>query len=391
MTENLTPADLIERARELAPVVAERAERCVELRRLPPETEKEFREAGFYRCLQPRRYGGLEFDFGLHTELAMEVGAGCASSGWNLAITACHGWVMGMFPQQAQDDIWGDDQTTTISSSFLPLGRPEIEREDGGWRLCARYGFSSGSDYCQAAVVQAMMDFGDGPEPAFIVVPRTDYEVADNWNANGLAGTGSHDIVFRDAFIPDHRVLPVSQTRGGATPGSVANDSHIYRIPMYAAFPFNLVGPAIGAVRGALDHVANGLAERVTMTGVNLAQKQSAQNRIAEVAARAESAWSTLVPIREELNRDARNGVIPDIQRRVHYRMMVAYVGRLCVEAMEQLFPLIGGRGLARGNPVERAWRDVHTIAQHIGINWDVHSGAYGAVRLGGDCPDPKL
>lgn len=389
--ETITREDLLERARAMAPVVAERAGECMDLRRLPPQTEKDFHEAGFYRCLQPKRYGGLELDFGTHTELAMEVGAGCASSAWNLCIIACHGWMLGMFPTEAQDEIWGDNPTATVSSSFLTLGPPKVEPEGEGFRMNARFGFSSGSDYCQAAIVQVPVDFGHGSEPAFVVMPRDDYEVVDTWFANGLAGTGSNDLIVEDAYIPSHRVLPVRETKGGPTPGSTANDSHIYRIPMYAAFPFNLVGPAIGAVRGALDSVADGLAERVTMTGVNLAQVQSAQTRIAEVAARVESAWSTLVPIREEINSDARNGVIPDIHRRTHYRLMVAYVGRLCVEAMEQLFPLIGGRGLARGNPVERAWRDVHAIAQHIGINWDVHSGTYGAVRLGGDCPDPKL
>ena len=328
MPEMLTEGDLLDRARAIAPVVAERAQECIELRRLPPQTEKEFHQAGFYKCLQPKRYGGLEFDYGFHTELGMEVGKGCASSG---------------------------------------------------------------SDYCQAAIVQVPMDLGNGVEPCFVALPREDYEVIDTWYANGLSGTGSNDLLIEHAFIPAHRILPVFQTRGGPTPGSTSNDSHIYRIPMYAAFAFNLIGPAIGAAKGALASVADGLAERATLTGANLAQLQSAQIRIADATARLESAWSTLLPIREEINRDAKNGVVPDIQRRVHYRLMVAYVGRLCVEAVEQLFPLMGGRGLAKGNPVERAWRDVHAIVQHIGLTWDVHAGAYGTVRLGGDCPDPKV
>ncbi len=375
----------------MAPVVAGRAADCIELRRLPPETEREFHDAGFYKCLQPKRYGGFEFDYGVHTELGMEVGRGCASSGWNLSIMACHGWIMGMFPVDAQDEVWGDNQNATISSSFLALGPPKVTPEGDGFRLNARYGFSSGSDYCQAAILQVPMDIGNGMEPCFVMLPREDYQVQDNWYANGLAGTGSHDLLIEDAYVPPHRILPVFQTRGGPTPGSIGNDSHIYRIPMYAAFAFNLIGPAIGAVKGALDIVADGLAGRATITGANIAQLQSAHIRIADATARVESAWSSLLPIREEINRDARNGVVPDILRRVHYRLMVAYASRLCVEAMELLFPLLGGRGLAKGNPVERAWRDVHAIGQHIGTTWDVHAGAYGAVRLGGDCPDPKV
>jgi 3-hydroxy-9,10-secoandrosta-1,3,5(10)-triene-9,17-dione monooxygenase len=391
MTEKITEADLLDRARAMAPVVAGRAQECIGLRRLLPQTEKEFQEAGFYKCLQPKRYGGFECDYGFHTELGMEVAVGCASSGWNLSIMACHGWIMGMFPAEAQDEVWGDNHNATISSSFLALGPPKVETDGEGFRLTARYGFSSGSDYCQAAILQVPMDLGNGIEACFVMLPREDYQVLDTWNANGLTGTGSHDLLIEDSYIPRHRILPVFQTRGGPTPGSASSDSHIYRIPMYAAFAFNLIGPSIGAVRGALDIVADGLAGRATITGANIAQLQSAHIRLADAAARVESAWSTLLPIRDEINNNAKKDLLPDALRRVHYRLMVAYASRLCVEAMELLFPLMGGRGLAKSDPVGRAWRDVHAIGQHIGTTWDVHAGAWGAVRLGGDCPDPKV
>jgi len=392
-TNETRAADLIAAARAMAPVVAGRAARCEELRRLPPETEQDFRDAGFYRVLQPARYGGMELDYGIQTELAMEVARGCAASGWNLGVVACHGWILGMFPGEAQEDIWGARPDATISSSFLPLGAPTIERGKGGYRIKGRWGFSSGSDYCQAAILMGAVDRqgAEGREPAFLLLPRDDYAVEDTWRATGLAGTGSNDLVVDDAFVPNHRILRIGETRGGPTPGSAVNPGHIYRLPLYAIFPFNLIGAAIGAARGALDTVAAGLAARNPTTQVSLSEQQSVQLRIAQVAAQVEVAWNALQPVREEVNRQAREGIVPDLLTRSRYRLILGQAGKLCVSAMDDLFPLLGGRGLAAGNPVQRAWRDVHAVAQHIGLTWDVQAGFYGAVKLGQPCPDPKL
>ncbi len=385
--------ELIAAARAMAPVVAERAARCEELRRLPSETEQAFRSAGFYRVLQPARYGGFELDYGTQTELAMEVARGCAASGWNLSVVGCHSWILGMFPGEAQDDVWGEDPEATISSSFLPLGAPSIERGKGGYKISGRWGFSSGSDYCQAAILMGSVESrsGDGREPAFLLLPRSDYAVEDTWRATGLAGTGSNDLVIADVFVPDHRILRIGDARGGPTPGSTVNPGHLYRLPVYAVFPFNLIGAAIGAARGALDAVADGLAGRNPTTQVSLSAQQSVQLRIAQVAAQVETAWNALQPVREEINRQAREGIVPDLLTRSRYRLILGQAARLCVAAMDDLFPLLGGRGLVQGNPVQRAWRDVHAIAQHIGLVWDVQAGFYGAVRLGQPCPDPKL
>src|SRR5215831_3799160 len=110
-------AALIDRARELAPTLRVRAAQAEALRRIPDETHAEFRDAGFYRVLQPARYGGLEARYGLHTMLAAEVGRGCASSAWALSVTACHAWMLGMFPRAAQDEVWGEDPTRAVASS----------------------------------------------------------------------------------------------------------------------------------------------------------------------------------------------------------------------------------------------------------------------------------
>lgn len=392
--DTVTADELVGRARALMPVVRERAAGCEDLRRLPEDTEQAFRDAGFYRILQPARHGGLEMDYGIQTELAFEIGQGCASSAWNLSVVACHAWILGMFPPEAQDAVWGGTPDATIATSFLPKEGVEASREDGGVRIKGRWGFSSGVDYCSAAILILDVppeDGGGKPEPRFVLLTRDDYEVEDTWYAAGLSGTGSNDIVVADAFVPDAHTLAVMATRGGPTPGSAVNPGYLYRLPLFAVFPFNLIGAALGAARGAVDTVSGGLAGRRTVSGVSLAEQQNVHLRIAEAGAQADAAHALVMRHRDDIKRRGQAGGVADIPERARCRRDIAYAAKLCVGAMEGIFPLLGGRGLMQHDPVQRAWRDVHAAAQHIGLVWDLHAGIHGAVAAGLDCPDPRL
>lgn len=386
-------AVMIARAREMIPVVAERAAQCESLRRIPEETDQAFREAGFYRILQPARFGGLELDYGIQTEMAAEIGKGCASSAWNLSVTACHAWILGMFPEAAQDAVWGTDPEATISTSFLPRPGAVVERARGGWRVNGKWGFSSGADHCQAAIIQAMIPrvAEAPPEAAFLLITRDNYRIEDSWHSTALCGTGSNDLVFEQVLVPEPHVLFVSDTRGGDTPGSAVNPGHIYRLPLYTVFPFNLVGAALGAAQGALDTIAAGLAGRETVTRADLAKQQSVQLRLSEAAARIYTARAALRQVAADMNARTRAGETIEIEAKLSCRLTLAHAARLCIEAVDTLFPLLGGRGLATGDAVQRAWRDVHAVGQHIALIWDINAGLYGSVKIGHPCPDPKI
>jgi len=384
-------AQLIYRARELSTVVGERAEQCEVLRRILPETHKDFLDAGFYKILQPARYGGFDLEYGIQTDLAAEIGRGCASSAWVLSVVSCHSWMVGMFPEQAQDDVWGDHPDAIISSSFLSMGPTSVKRTDGGYLLKGRWGFSSGADYCQAALllVTIPLDSGKGREPALLLVPKSRYEVVDTWHTTGLTGTGSNDLIIKEAFVPDYCVLRIKDTTGGPTPGSLINSGPNFKLPLFSVLPFNLVGAAFGAARGALDTIVDGLKERNSSAQVVLKNQQSVQLRVAHVTALIETAWNALQPIRYKINLDANQGIVPSIETKTKYRLVLGHSAKLCVEAMDQLFPLMGGRGLNVGNPVQRAWRDVHSVAQHVGLIWDIQASNFGLVKLGLPCTDP--
>jgi alkylation response protein AidB-like acyl-CoA dehydrogenase len=383
-------AGLIDRARALAPVLRARAASAEEMRRIPDETHAAFRDAGFYRVFQPARYGGLEARYGLHTLLAAEAARGCASSAWALSVTACHAWILGMFPRAAQDEVWGEDPARAVASSFLGVG-PRLAPETGGIRLSGRWRFSSNVDHCDSAILLAMVPGPSGVTPQFLLVHRDQYEIEDTWRTVGLAATGSNDIVIKDALVPPHRVLDVIATRDGRAPGAEASPHYLYRLPLFACLPHSLIGAALGAALGAVDQIVTDLAGRSSVANVKIAEQQTIQARIAEAAAELEAASALLQVDRARINDIGRAGEMPDDATRLQLRLNVGYAAKLCVQAVERLMPVVGGRGLELTHAFQRAWRDVHAVAQHIALVWDVQALNYAAMRLGLTSGDPKI
>jgi alkylation response protein AidB-like acyl-CoA dehydrogenase len=388
-----TTADIIARARAMMPVVRSRAADAEKRRRIPEETHREFIEAGFYRVLQPARYGGFELDYGTQTEMSVELAQGCASSGWIASITACHAWIVGMFPLAAQEHIWGDDSGTLIASAFQPPSDYRIERGTRGWKVNGRWHFSSGVELCQWTILGIPIPAADGkgpPDRMICVVPLKEAEIDDVWFVNGLCATGSNDVILRDVFVPDEHTARYADLGGdGPRPGTEINKHHIFRLPLFGVFSYNLVGCAIGGALGAVELMVEHLKPRTAKTSrVQMANLQSVHLRVAHAAASAEAARAIIQRNCDEFNHLGRTGQPIPPENRVRYRRDAGFAGLLSLQAVQGLFPLLGGQGLASDNPIQRQWRDVHAIGQHIACNWDVAGSNYGAARLGVLPPD---
>jgi len=380
----VTAAQLIARARDMIPTVRERAERAEKLRRLPPETHQDFIDAGFYKVLQPTRYGGYGLDYGVNCEISTEIARGCASSGWIASITTCHAWILGMMEVEAQERVWGNDEGQLIASCFF-VAEHKLERATGGYRLSGRWRFSSGVDLCQWVLVQAVIPAEKGPPDRFFcLLPLAECKIEDVWHVTGLAATGSNDVVARDVFLPDSHMLRVNDLNGGPTPGSAVNGEHIYKLPLFGVFSYNLVGTGTGAAIGAVDQLTDQMKARTTSgTRLKLATMQSVQLRLARASAEADAARTIVARNLEEMNRVTREGNWPTMEQRMRYRRDSSYASLLAVQATEGVFPLVGGQGLTTDNAIGRAWRDAHAVQQHIALTWDAHGTGYGEWLLG--------
>ncbi len=391
MTESGAEA-ILNAARAMTPELRTRAGATEANRKLLPEIHRAFLEAGFYRVMQPRGFGGLELPFGIQTDLSMELARACPSSAWVAALLACHGWLLGMMPGEVQAEIWGDAPETCVATSFHG-NDIAAERARGGWRISGRWPFSSGVDYCGWAMLVANLPSEDGSrgEIHYLTVPLSDCRIVDTWNATGLAGTGSNDIAVEDAFVPDHRIAPMRALCKGEGPGRAVNPGYLYRLPQMAVFSFNLVGVAVGAARGAVDQLCASLRPTSRATGAPLAGQQSIQLRIAESMAEIDAAWALVDRNRREIIAWAEADAVPAVAERVRYRRDNAFAAMACCRAIGRVQPILGGRGLAAGDPVNRAWRDANAVARHIALTWDLAGAVQGAVALGLPCPDPLV
>jgi len=236
---------MLDQARALVPVLAERAAATNANRDVPPETIADFHCTGILRIIQPRRFGGLQLRFSLFSRIVEILTEGCASSGWVYAVLGEHQWLLASYPEQAQIDIWGDDPRAVASSSLAP--RAVAERVAGGWRLSGQYSFSSGSTYAQWAIIGAFLDKpGDPAAIAYLLVPFTDVEIIDDWHVLGLAGTGSRSLRLRDVFVPQHRCVLLSELLAGTPPGAkVHADYPLVRTPRGLVVNYSLPPVAI--------------------------------------------------------------------------------------------------------------------------------------------------
>ncbi|MGC2808750.1 MAG: acyl-CoA dehydrogenase family protein [Bradyrhizobium sp.] len=379
-------AAMIGRAEALIPQLRERASRTEELRRLPPETERDLHDAGLFRIVQPKRVGGFEFDYVALVDCAEAIGRADASVAWNLANLASHHWMLGMFDSRAQDLIWGRDVNALIASSFIfPAGR--ARKVDGGYTLRGSWPFCSGVDSCEwnmLASVVSTDDEADGIEYRLFLLNKSDYQIIDTWNATGLRGTGSNDVEVRDAFVVEPMTVAVNDLGGGPTPGSAVNPNALYALPVFSLFPYVLSGVALGNAQACLDDYVRVARHRAsTYNRTKLGDLQSTQIKIAEASAKIDAARRIMRSTCIEAMADARQGLVQDVPIKTRLRRDGAYSVNLCTEAVSLLFAASGARGLSTAAALQRQFRDAHAINSHLAFNFDAAGTNYGRVALG--------
>jgi len=380
----LTGTDLWRKAEALLPKLKERAPKCEQLRRLPDETLRDFHDAQLFRIHQPKRVGGAELEFAAVVTYGALFARACASTAWNWVNFAAHHMMLGMFPPQAQDEIWGKSRDALIASSFVfPAGK--ARKVQDGYMLSGRWPFSSGVDPSEWNMLAGLARLDDNlpPEQRIFLVPRSQYKVLDTWHAGGLRGTGSNDVEVSEVFVPEHMTLAVADTKGGPTPGSAVNPGPLFQLPVFALFPYMLSGVALGIAEGLIESYQPAAGK---MTGARVAEIQSTQIRLGEATAYARA--SRLVQLANCREAEAQ---LPDLKTKARYRLEGAYAVEWAVRAVDVMFGLYGAGGLYESGPVARAFRDAHAVKQHFSFNTDIAGTTYGRVALGLASDNPTL
>ena len=381
---HVTAADLIARAEALVPALRARALQCEADCKVADETIRDFQEAGFFKILQPKRWGGYEMDPEVFYAVQMKVAEGCMSSAWVLGVVAVHNWQLALFDAQAQADVWQDDPSTLISSSYMP--RADVTPVEGGYRISGRWGFSSGVDHCQWAFLGGLVSDPEGGAPDYrtFLVPRSDFEIDYVWDTMGLRGTGSQDVVVKDAFVPAYRTHRSKDGFAATSPGLKVNDAPLFKLPFGQIFVRAVSSSSIGALQGALDAFRGYATKRVSSNDFSrTSDDPDAQVVMAETASAIDEMKTTLNRNFGVLMNQARSETPFDLEQRLMFRFQSGQILDRCAELISRMFYSCGAQGTYRSSPLVRTFVDIHTGRTHIANNPFKVARNYGGFMLG--------
>jgi 3-hydroxy-9,10-secoandrosta-1,3,5(10)-triene-9,17-dione monooxygenase len=387
--------EAMRRAREIVPILRERAQRAEDARMLIRENEQLLHESGLFRFHQPKAFGGMELPFVAVVDIPAELARGCPSTAWNVGNVACHHWILGYYEPETQREVWDANPDALIASS-IALAAGRARKAPGGFIVNGRWPFSSAVDNCDWNMLAVTVHDDDGKTPIdwrLCLVPKSDYEIIDTWYAMGMAATGSKDIAVNELFVPERRALALQLCRGGGEhPGAALNPGPLFRIPIVAASSHPLAPAALGAAEGAYELFLESMAKRMgTYTGARVADFQAVQIKVARARCLIDSARDLLRRSAIEFQAAAERNEAPDLDTKLRFRAHSAFAVNQAREAVETLWSCYGAQGLYTRDPLQRHLRDVLAINQHFSFNFDIAGAAYGSLALGGKYANPTM
>ncbi|MFF5706502.1 hydrolase [Streptomyces sp. NPDC012794] len=323
-------------------------------------------DAGFAGHFVPARWGGRD---GTATELLHAVSAlaqGCTSAAWCASVIAGAGRMGAFLPEEGQQELWAKGADTAVVGALMPRGTATAVT--GGWRVSGEWDFTSGVGFSDWALVCALVPQDGAQVPWFFALPRQEYRVADTWTSIGMRGTGSNTLVADNVFVPAHRGF----TRQDMIEGrSVGSDARCHTAPLRLLSGLLFGAPALGAARAAL---------RVWAEDCRTGAEEEALG-LRTAASRAVIAVDAAELLLERAARvaDAPTATALELVRNP---ADCAYAVEQSVEVVERLLRASGSSGQLAAHPMQRIWRDVHSLASHVALRFDPAAGAYGSRLL---------
>ncbi len=369
-----TSDELIRRAEALLPALRERSAKTDENRRLSDATVEEFRAAGFHKILQPMHFGGYDLGIDTATECIRTLATACGSSGWVANLFMIHNWQLGLFPMQAQQEYWanGDDEICSTASFAT---RSEMEPVEGGYRLSGHWKFSSGCDFAGWFVILK-------PSPTcldWILVPRSDVTIEDDWFVAGLCGTGSKDLILDNVFVPEHRRVSIRELATGTSPGGLAHGSPLARLPFSWTAVWGIPAALIGMAAGMADAVRQTLiGKKALFTGEAQVERVANQVKLTEALTDIHTAELIMRHRTSELMRWGEAGGPPSPLEALASQRDAAYVARQVGKIANNLTLMAGATSTYLASPIQRFQRDINSGITHVSLVWEEAAENYG-------------
>jgi len=379
---------MLEIARELGEQAERMAPETERNRRIDDETLRAMVESGLLKVLQSRRFGGFESGFPDFVRIGRTLALHDVSLSWLYCIIGIHHWFGAFLDPKLQDELWGNDPNLIFVDSFAPTGRAEPTTD--GFRLSGRWSFLSGlpwARWCAVGVV-APYEAGAEPEHLMLFVPEAEYRVLDDWYTIGLRGSASGSIEVHDVFVPRYRAYRLGPgSASGEAPGLALGLGALYRVPFSTALQVALIAPAVGAAQAVAARFRKAAIIRAPLFQQRQAELVMSQTVLADSMVTLETLEHLLYRYADELMEIGARGGTLDREGRLRMFAWRAYIARQARHVAANLADIAGARALFETEPLQRFWRDVHAIGQHVGVNYEAGMRNYGRALMGLD-PD---
>ncbi len=380
-----TEAEIVKRAEDMIPWLRAKAETTEKNRMVPVETIQAFKDAGFFKILQPKRWGGYEMSPNVLNKVLMELARGCPSSAWNVMVLGVHPFEVGLLDPRCGDELWGEDNTLLVSSSYAPFGT--VKAVEGGYVLNGEWLTSSGCDHAAggAFVGGRVADANGVVQFRSFWIQRSDFEIEDDWFVVGLAGTGSKKLLLKEVFVPSHRSHVIG-AYGEASHGHVEN---LYKMPFFYVFYAAVSSVIIGMARGMADLYIEHMKPRQNINQAvgSAVQDPFIKQRLGEASAKILASTARVLQNTDEAWSYASKGQLVPLDVRVRHFATNQFTGGECFEAAHMLFKKTSTRGIWSNSPIQRQMRDILVGANHITQNQDNIGDLLGGQMLGNPLP----
>jgi alkylation response protein AidB-like acyl-CoA dehydrogenase len=377
-------AELVARARELAPLLKKNAAAGEQDRRVAEESIQALTDAGLFKIATPKRYGGYETSMRTMLEVSAAVAEADGGTAWVVTLANVMAWVVGLFPEHAQDEVFGADPDAKVSGVLSPTA--ETRKVEGGWRVTGKWYYNSGSLHADWAGLGIPLTDESGAvvDQGMALIPRTDLDLEDTWFVAGMRSSGSNCLIAQDVFVPEHRVMRVPPAITGDYPTEHTEET-FYRSALVPVLALVLVGPQLGMGRAALDLVVGKAANKPISYTFFTSQQESVgfQLQIAEAARLIDTAELIAYRAAADIDEAAARGEYPDYLVRARVRSDTGYIAECVTRAIEILLSAHGAGSFAEVNPLQRIWRDSATAARHAIVSPQIGYEIYGKALLG--------
>lgn len=386
---DLRSMSIAKRAEALIPTLRSRAFDVDANRRIPDETIKEMLDAGILQMMAPKRFGSSQSSLVDFLDTGINISRGCGSTGWIFGILGCHHWILGHFPLEAQQELYGQNNYALWPLSFSGKGGTAREVE-GGFIVNGRWGFCSGidfSDWIGGGVLIEKENAHDLHDRYNVLIPKSEGKVIDTWFTAGMRGTGSRDFEVKDVFVPSHRILSQAALQAGETPGyeALKSEHPLLSAPFYGILMNAVMCPVLGITRRVIDDFVEYTRTRVGFRGANPATRPAVQMKIAEAETRWQAMYLVIRNLYTEMDELAMSGKEFTTEARLRHRRDAAWAANQCTEIVDDIVSRAGARAQMQSSEFQLAQRDIHTIRTHAVLDVEEIMEIYGRNMLGVD------